>query len=58
MGMSMIDAAKAAWEAWHTGHGHEDIPQMNPSFWKGFKAGVEWTGSQYGPATEEPEEEE
>ena len=55
--MSMLDAAKAAWEAWHKGHGHEDIPRMNPSFWKGFKAGAEYAESQYGPATEEPEEE-
>lgn len=56
--MSMIDAARAAWEAWHKGHGYDDdIPRMNPSFWKGFKAGAAWRGSQYGPATEEPEDE-
>ena len=56
--MSMIDAAKKAWAGWHTGHGFDhDVPAMNPSFWKGFKAGAEYAESQYGPATEEPEEE-
>lgn len=56
--MSMIDAAKAAWEAWHHGVDPEDIPRMDPSFRKGFKAGAEYAESQYGPATEEPEDEE
>ena len=56
--MSMLGAAKKAWAGWHTGHGFDnDVPAMNPSFWKGFKAGAEYAESQYGPATEEPEDE-
>ena len=57
MGMRMIEAAQAEWERWHGDMDKEDIPRMNPSFWKGFKGGAAWAGSQYTPAVEEPEEE-
>ena len=55
--MSMIEAAQAEWERWHGDMDKEDIPRMNPSFWKGFKGGAAWAGSQYTPAVEEPEDE-
>ena len=44
MGMSMIEAAQAEWDRWHGDMDKEDIPRMNPSFWKGFKGGAAWAG--------------
>ena len=55
--MRWEDAATRAWDDWHEGMDPDDIPQMNPSFRRGFLAGVGWSESQYQPATEEPEEE-
>lgn len=53
--MSWEDAATRAWNDWHEGVDTDDIPQMNPSFRRGFLAGVCWAESQYQPSTEEPD---
>ena len=51
-------AAQAAWESYHGPLDDGYIPQMPPSFMRGFMCGAAWaTKSAYPPATEEPESE-
>lgn len=52
----MSEAARTEWERYHGGMDPDDIPQMNPSFWRGFLAGAGWAKSHCPPAVEEPEE--
>ena len=42
----LITAADSAWLQWHGDMDEDDIPRMNPSFERGFLAGVQWATGQ------------
>ncbi len=44
--LKKLTAADSAWRQWHGDMDEDDIPRMNPSFERGFLAGVQWAIGQ------------